>query len=99
MKIVKRVSLLKGIERINDPPPASFRMDKMIWNKRSPYRLDNTQELFRFGYRNYRHKTWLVAGAILACAFGAFVDSTEKALMDVENVRLRMRIQLFIAIE
>ena len=96
MKVVKRVSLIKGIERLNDPAPAGFRMTRISWNLNNPYRLNTEQELFRFGYRNFKHRTWLVLGGIFALILGTMTDSADKVLADVLLDVERMSMLLFI---
>ena len=83
MKVVKRVSLLKGLQRFNDPAPADMRMTRSFWTLKQPYRLNTEQELFRFGYRNFKHRTWLVVGGIFALMLGTMTDSADKVLADV----------------
>ena len=58
-------------------------MERFLYERTGPYRLNNTQELYRFGYRNYKHKAILVAAGFIAFIMGALTDSAEKALMDV----------------
>jgi hypothetical protein len=55
----------------------------MQWKNTAPYRLTTQQELYRTGYRNYRHSGILVTAAIAAFLLGTFVDASEKALVDV----------------
>ena len=83
MKIVKRVSLFKSVNRLSDPAPYSFKMTRMQWKNTAPYRLTTQQELYRTGYRNYRHSGILATAAITAFLLGTFVDASEKALADV----------------
>ena len=83
MKIVKRVSPIKSIERIEEPSPSSPKMTRITWNRHKPYTLTPQQELYRFGYRNRPHRPWLVAAALAAFLAGTLLDNTEKLLMDV----------------
>ena len=61
-------------------------MDRYLYEKTGPYRLNNSQELYRFGYKNYKHKVSLIAAGFIAFILGAFTESSEKALMDVQLV-------------
>jgi hypothetical protein len=83
MKIVKRVSLLKSLHRLNEPNQASFKIDRMIWNKDKPYRLTTEQELFRFGYKNYKNKAIFVAASVLAYFLGVYLELFQRTLLDV----------------
>ena len=83
MRVVKKVSLLKSIERVDDPPPSAFKMDRVSYHIDGPYRLNNTQELYRFGYRNFKHKAFLTVAGLAALILGAVVESTEKVFLDV----------------
>ena len=76
MRIVKRVSLFKSIQRISDPAPSQFKIDRMAWNKSAPYRLTTQQELYRTGYRDFKHRPLLIAAVIAAFIFGTFVESS-----------------------
>lgn len=73
MKVIKRVSLLKSLQRLNEPSQASFKINRMAWNKDKPYRLTTEQELFRFGYKNYKNKIMFVAASVLVFFGGAFL--------------------------
>jgi len=39
MKLVKRVSIYKGIKRIAEPHPASFKINQLFYNMTKPYRM------------------------------------------------------------
>lgn len=99
MKIVKRVSLLQGIHRIEEPPPSGMKTDRIIWNIYKPYRLPPHQELYRFGYRNYKHKPWLIVAAFLTFLGGAFLENVEKSLMDVSIIARRTKERCCIVID
>jgi hypothetical protein len=76
MKIVKRVSLYRAVDRITNPHGSAPKVDHMRYNQTAPWRMTMDMELFKYGYRNKPRSATMGLLAVLSVLLGFTAYST-----------------------
>lgn len=98
MKIVRRVSLYRAVERIGEPSKASSRLSRYYYDQNAEWKMPVDYELFKYGYRN-KPKTYIMAFlGICAYLVGITLHSTELELRNVPCMQCRIKSGQFTAI-
>lgn len=86
MKIVRRVSLYRAVERLGEPSKASSKLSRYYHEQTAEWKMPVDYELFKYGYRN-RPKTYIMA-ILGICAYLAGITwhSTELELRNVPHL-------------
>lgn len=85
MKIVKRVSLYRAVERINTPYGYSPKIEHASYQQIAPWKMPMDMELFKYGYRN---KPRLLSMAVLSVAAVLLGLTAYCAEMELRNVHM-----------
>ena len=83
MKIVKRVSLYKAVDRLATPSGSWPKMDHAYYRQSAPWRMSTDMELFKYGYRNKPRMLTMGVLGTLALIMGFTMYSTEIELRNV----------------
>ena len=76
MKIVKRVSLYKAVDRLATPSGSWPKIDHINHNQTAPWRMTTDMELFKYGYRNKPRLLTMGILGTLGLALGLAMYST-----------------------
>lgn len=91
MKIVRRVSLYRAVERTGEPTRVSSKLSRYYYEQTAEWKMPVDYELFKYGYRN-RPKTYLMAFlGICAYLVGITWHSTELELRNVPHLQCRTK--------
>jgi cytochrome c1 len=74
MKIAKRISLVRGVERMMEPSPGSHLETRMRYNRDKDYQLSVEDELFKYGYRNNLKNFKAMVLGVIGVSIGVFID-------------------------
>jgi hypothetical protein len=77
MKIVKRVSLYRAVERISEPATGAPKIDHSSYQQYGPWKMPIDIELFKYGYRNKPRTYSMAIMAVLAVFLGFTIHTTE----------------------
>jgi hypothetical protein len=76
MKIVKRVSLYRAVERLHTPGGNTPIVDHKYFNEAGPWRMPIDIELFKYGYRNKPRTITMGILGMLAVLLGLTIHTT-----------------------